>query len=172
MTPLKDVSRLLQQRGEGEGGEVGSTCPAIKTIPRRPYSFATWQIYNILTLWLKYKNVGHQCTPNVDHQCTKYGSPVYQIWAISVPQMWATSVPHVGHLYTPNVGQQFTPNMGHQCSPNVGHQSQNVGQQSPTRGNGRMGDTSATHIKGLAFSNITRLTLIQLTPYRLSYQPT
>ena len=29
VTPSKDISQLLQQKGEGEGGEEGSTCPAV-----------------------------------------------------------------------------------------------------------------------------------------------
>ena len=40
------------------GGEAGSTRPAVETIPQRPDTFATWHIYDIVTLQLKYTKLG------------------------------------------------------------------------------------------------------------------
>ena len=58
VTPLKDADRLVPSEGEGRG--VGSTRPAAETIPRRPVPFATWHIYDIVTLWLKYTYFHYQ----------------------------------------------------------------------------------------------------------------
>ena len=49
------VNQLAPAEEEGRG--VGSTCPAAETIPRQPVLFATWRIYNNVTIRLKYTKV-------------------------------------------------------------------------------------------------------------------
>ena len=57
VNPLKDADRLAPEErggGGGGGGGWGQQAQAVETIPRRPVPFATWSIYDIITLWLKY----------------------------------------------------------------------------------------------------------------------
>ena len=53
-TLWRTLTDWLRKRGEVGGGEWGQQAQAVETIPRQPVPFATWSIYDIITLWLKY----------------------------------------------------------------------------------------------------------------------